>query len=256
LTEDAEWKRISPEYFVFYRPKDVVSGDFFWAFHAEQENISVWVAADCTGHGVPGAFMSMLGIGFLNEIVIEGKTLVANQILDKLREKIIKALQQKNALKQRKDGIDMALCVWDKNTGYLEFAGANNPLYIIRPLENLPGDDADRMIEKNEHHALLELNADKMPVGLHTGEIKPFSLSRIKLVKGDIIYSFSDGLPDQFGGEQGKKFKYKQFRQVLLKSASKPFEQTHSYLETSYDDWKSDFEQIDDVCVIGIKITQ
>ncbi|HRN41479.1 MAG TPA: tetratricopeptide repeat protein, partial [Vicingus sp.] len=131
LTSDEYWKEISEEHFVYLKPKDVVSGDFFWAFQTP-ENLALWVVADCTGHGVPGAFMSMLGISFFNEIVVENNITDAGEILNKLREKIIKALEQKGVDTQQKDGMDLALCVWDKKTETLSYSGANNPLWIIR----------------------------------------------------------------------------------------------------------------------------
>jgi riboflavin-specific deaminase-like protein len=135
LTSDNYWEQISKEHFVLLKPKDVVSGDFFWAFQTEN-NLAIWVAADCTGHGVPGAFMSMLGISFFNEIVVENNITNPAEILNKLRGKIIKALEQKGVDTQQKDGMDLALCVWDKNTNLLSFSGANNPLWLIRSVRH------------------------------------------------------------------------------------------------------------------------
>lgn len=159
------------------KPKDVVSGDFFWAFQTEN-NLAIWVTADCTGHGVSGAFMSMLGISFFNEIVVENNITNPAEILNKLRGKIIKALEQKGVDTQQKDGMDLALCVWDKNSNLLSFSGANNPLWLVR------------------NNELLEYKPDKQPVGLFLGEMKPFSVQEIQLQKGDTIYTFSDGYAD------------------------------------------------------------
>ena len=251
LSAEDEWKKITNEHFVYFQPKDVVSGDYFWAHHVDDKNLSIWVAADCTGHGVPGAFMSMLGIGFLNEIVVEGKEYRPNHILNKLRHKIIQALENTNLDKQRKDGMDMAICVWDKKADILNFTGANNPLYIIRETADA---DIELVKDENETMSLLELKPDKMPVGAFVGEPKDFSVSEFKLQKGDKIYSFSDGYPDQFGGEKGKKYKYKQFRKLLLDICKDPLNEQHRKIAEEFDRWKGDFEQLDDICVIGVKV--
>ncbi|MCB0477091.1 MAG: SpoIIE family protein phosphatase [Crocinitomicaceae bacterium] len=252
LTSDAEWSKISPEFFILFKPKDVVSGDFFWALEHEEEGLSIWVAADCTGHGVPGAFMSMLGIGFLNEIIIENKILEPQEVLNKLREKIISALKQKNLDTERKDGIDLALCVWEKKTNTLTFAGANNPLYIIRNKESIK--ETDPLKESNEQLGLLEFLPDKMPVGSHTGELRSFSQTKIQLNSGDMIYTFSDGYADQFGGDQGKKYKYKRFREHLMSIAHLSAEDQNNNLDIEFESWKGQLEQIDDVCVIGVRV--
>ncbi len=250
LTEDAEWEKISKEHFVYLKPKDVVSGDFFWAFNNEEENISVWTAADCTGHGVPGAFMSMLGIGFLNEIVIESKLTDPSQILNLLRDKIIKALTQKNVSTQKRDGIDMALCVWDKNKNELFYAGANNPLWIINPNRVSWPEEA---IPFGDNLTGAELKPTKQPVGFYTGDKTPFDVVKMKLEKGDQIYVFSDGYADQFGGERGKKLKYKPFKEMLVSISSLEMTKQKAELDTFFEHWKGDLEQLDDVCIIGIK---
>lgn len=251
LTEDAEWDKISKEHFVFLKPKDVVSGDFFWAFNDDEQNIAIWTAADCTGHGVPGAFMSMLGIGFLNEIVIESKITEPSQILNLLRDKIIKALSQKNVDTQKRDGIDMALCVWDKNKNELFYSGANNPLWIINPNRKEWPQEA---IQFGEGLSGAEIKPDKQPVGFYTGDIAPFNSIKIKLEKEDQIYVFSDGYADQFGGEKGKKLKYKPFKEMLLKISSLKMNQQKEELASFFEQWKGDLEQLDDVCVIGVKV--
>ncbi len=238
LTSDEYWSQISEEHFVLLKPKDVVSGDFFWAFHTET-NLAIWVAADCTGHGVPGAFMSMLGISFFNEIVVENGETNPSEILNKLRSKIVKALEQKGVDTQRKDGMDLALCVWDKNTNELSYSGAHNPLWIIR---------------KSTDHELIEYKADKQPVGAYLGELKPFTTSKIKLQKGDTIYTFSDGYADQFGGEKGKKLKTANFKKLLLSIQDQPMEKQKEIINDGFEKWKGDLEQIDDVCVIGVRV--
>jgi serine phosphatase RsbU (regulator of sigma subunit) len=196
LTSQEYWDAISPDNFVIWRPKDVVSGDFHWAYQITignkhlmtSQEIAVWCAADCTGHGVPGAFMSMLGMSFLNEIVIENVNLKPADILNKLRKKIINALEHGGTGHiEQKDGMDIALCVWHKNNNILEYAGANNPVWIMRPIKD------------TRAHEIIELKANRMPVGYHY-DAKDFTDFKFQLQKGDAIYVFTDGFVDQFGG--------------------------------------------------------
>lgn len=242
LTSDEYWDEISKDHFVLFRPKDVVSGDFFWAFHTEspEGNLAVWCAADCTGHGVPGAFMSMLGISFLNEVVIEQGNYKADIILEKLREKIIKSLMKKKGEVKQRDGMDIALCVWNKKSNMLEFAGANNPLWIVRKTNGKP--------------ELIEIKPAKIPVGLFGDELEPFVKESIQLLPGDMIYSFSDGFADQFGGPKGKKLRYVNFKNMLLEISGLESKKQKSILAEKFDLWKGELEQIDDICVVGIKI--
>lgn len=234
LTGDDVWKKLSPAYFILFKPKDIVSGDFYWAYNFPNGR-SVFCVADCTGHGVPGGFMSMLGNSFLNELVIENKLFKADVILNKLREKVIHALEQKGKTEQ-KDGMDISLCVWNKLDNTLEFAGANNSIWLLRNKE------------------LTEYKADKMPIGTYAGEDKPFSSITIPLQKDDTIYMSTDGYPDQFGGPHGKKFKYKNLEALLTRLPSEPFTEQRSMLETEFENWKGKLEQLDDVCIIGIRI--
>ena len=236
LTSDEHWDAISQEHFVFLKPKDVVSGDFYWA-HYFNDNSAIWVAADCTGHGVPGAFMSMLGIGFLNEIIVEDNVLLPNEILNRLRTKIINALRQNGLQHQQMDGIDLALCMWDKNNNKLTYSGANNPLWLMRAGQ------------------LTEIRPDKQPVGFLLENIsEPFTMHELQLQKGDTLYTFTDGFTDQFGGVEGKKFKFKRFRELLSSVQNKNMKQQKEAIENAFDLWKSDYDQVDDVCVIGIKV--
>ena len=238
LTSDEHWDAISHEYFVMLKPKDVVSGDFYWA-HYFNDNKAIWVAADCTGHGVPGAFMSMLGIGFLNEIIVEDNVLMPDEILNRLRTKIINALRQKGVQHQQMDGMDLALCLLDKNTNKLHFAGANNPLWIMR------------------NNQLLEFGANKQPVGYLVDEkTEPFTMQEISLEKGDTLYTFTDGYTDQFGGTTGKKYKFKKFRELLKSVQDKPMKKQKEIIEEAFEAWKGNYEQVDDVCIIGVKITK
>lgn len=221
-------------------PKDVVSGDFYWAFQTDN-NIAVWAVADCTGHGVPGALMSMIGNSLLNEIVIENKILQPDEILNRLRDKLIKALEQKGE-SQNRDGMDIALCVWDKNNNTLQYAGANNPVWIIRKNNEL------------KDYELIELKPDKMPVGLHAGETKPFNVQTLNLNSEDTIYAFTDGFADQFGGEKGKKYKYKNFQALLMANADKSMQEQSEIIKNEFYIWKGNLEQIDDVCIVGISV--
>ena len=225
--------KLFPQSFVLFKPRDIVSGDFFW--YARKGSRVAVTAADCTGHGVPGAFMSMLGISFLNEIVSKSIPR-ANTILNRLRENVMKALHQTGELSENKDGMDISLCVIDLNEMELDFSGAFNPLYLIR------------------NGVLIETRGDKMPIGINAVIEKSFSNHTIKLEEGDLIYLFSDGYPDQFGGPHDKKFKYSALKDLLVRIHRKPMEKQKKELERSFIRWKADSEQVDDVLLIGIKI--
>jgi serine phosphatase RsbU (regulator of sigma subunit) len=257
LTNDSEWEKISADYFVYFKPRDVVSGDFFWSYHNEESDISVWATADCTGHGVPGAFMSMLGIGFLNEIVIENDVVKPDVILNHLREKIIKALDQNDASNQQKDGMDITLCVWDKANNEIEYAGANNSLWILRDIDKITEEqksDRKTAINKEKSKGIIEFKADKQPVGAYTEVLQPFTTNKIPIYKGDTLITFTDGFPDQFGGVKGKKFMYKPFKQLFLDNHDISLADQKKNLEESFEVWRGDLEQIDDVCVVAIKV--
>jgi two-component system, sensor histidine kinase LadS len=238
------------EHFVLYKPKDIVSGDFYWISNTDDKTIIA--AVDCTGHGVPGAFMSMLGIALLNEIVNKEYITHPGVILRRLRKEVIRSLQQKGETGEQKDGMDIALCSIDLVNMKLQFAGANNPLYLIRNsnLENvgvlryeLSGDDR-----------LYEIKGDFMPIGIHD-RMDDFRLHEIEIYKGDSFYIFTDGFPDQFGGPDCKKFGYRQFRELLLKSYSKPMPNQKTSLEEAFNEWRGTNSQIDDILVIGFRIS-
>jgi serine phosphatase RsbU (regulator of sigma subunit) len=177
----------------------------------------------------------MLGNSFLNELVVENKLFKADEILNRLRDKVIAALFQQGQTEQ-KDGMDMALCVWNKMDNTLEFAGANNTLYLVRDKQ------------------LTEYKGDKMPIGTYLEENKKFTPQKISLVTGDMIYLSTDGFADQFGGEKGKKFKYKQLEEMLVLASDKPSQEQRDMLLRAFIDWKIDYEQTDDVSLIGIKV--
>ncbi len=295
------------EHFILFKPKDIVSGDFYWV--AKIKNCLIIAAVDCSGHGVPGAFMSMLGVSFLNETVRKEEITQPNQVLNELRENIIRALKQKKEAhpltpsKGRgdrdgkilsanwrkdlggavKDGMDMALIIINTENLKLQYAGANNPLYIVRrvsehesekvgspqsrkdgisaSLQSAVGNKEEVNLSgfgepdsvSNEKHILYEVKADKMPIGIHE-EMKEFTNNELQLQKGDTLYLFSDGYPDQFGGEKGKKFKYNPFKKLFLSIQAQSMEEQKAILNKTFEDWKDDLEQLDDVVVIGIKI--
>ena len=234
LTGEEVWNKVSKEHFILFKPKDIVSGDFYWAYNTPNGR-SVFALADCTGHGVPGGFMSMLGNSFLNEIVVDNKIFKASEILNKLREKIIGALEQKGHSEQ-KDGMDISLCVWNKMDNTLEFAGANNPLWILSGNE------------------LMEYKANKMPIGTYVGETAPFTSHQIQLKKNDLIYLITDGFADQFGGPKGKKFKYKPLQELLVAYQQESMLIQKEQLAKAINEWKLDYEQVDDISLIGIKV--
>ncbi len=222
------------DHFILFKPRDIVSGDFYWI--AEDKDKLYFTAADCTGHGVPGAFMSMLGISSLNEIFgSKSDKLTANKILNLLREKIKYSLHQTGKEGENKDGMDMALCILHKKKNILEYAGAYNPLYLIRDGE------------------LHEYKADRMPVGIYHVEKDSFTNHEIKIKKGDIIYIFSDGFVDQFGGPGETKFKSTNLKKLLLEIQDKPMADQKQVMEETFEQWKGKLHQIDDIIFIGIK---
>jgi serine phosphatase RsbU (regulator of sigma subunit) len=226
------------EAFVLFKPKDIISGDFYWI--GEVDNKIVYATGDCTGHGVPGGFMSMLGISLLNEVVNEHELTDPAMILSRLRKKVIKALRQKGLSGEHQDGMDMVLCVIDKSKNELVYAAANRPLYIVSKTEN--------------GYSLKEYKGDSQPVGIYGRELKPFKQYTVALNEGDVIYTFSDGFADQFGGPDGKKFKYKQMQEMFLAVAGKPLLEQKYIIESTFHAWQGNIEQIDDVCMIGVRV--
>ncbi len=240
--------RILEEHFILFRPKDIVSGDFFWA--TETNNWVIVTAADCTGHGVPGAFMSMLGISFLNEIVRKKDVTSAAEILNQLRASVIEALKQTGEQGTQKDGMDMSIIAINKDRKHAYWAGANNPLWIIRN-ENITKEyeDVNEIIE--------EVKPDKMPVAVYL-KMDDFTNHEISLNAGDRLFLFTDGLPDQFGGPKGKKFKYKPFKRLLVQNSTLSMNEQGKELEKAFEEWINHkgehYEQIDDITVVGLKI--
>jgi len=223
-----------PEHFVLYMPRDIVSGDFFWL--TRRGSKVVIVAADCTGHGVPGAFMSMLGVSFLYEIVNKEGIMQPAAILNFLRIHIKTTLSQKGRMDEQKDGMDISLCVLDRAEMKLEWAGAYNPLYFIRNGE------------------LTEYKADKMPIAIHMNDHLPFTNHEISIQKGDTFYISSDGYADQFGGADGRKFMSKKFKELLVANWNRPMQEQREILQKAHYDWKGDREQVDDILVMGVRV--
>ncbi len=225
--------RLLPDSFILFKPKDIVSGDFYWMY--EKDNRVYVAAVDCTGHGVPGAFMSIVGNNMLNQIVKERPGLNAGQMLDELNILAGKTINQHSEEGAVRDGMDMTLCILDKNTGAMDMAGANNSLYLFREGE------------------LKEYKADKIPIGYAEGNTKSFTNHRIELQKGDTVYLFSDGYADQFGGPKGKKFMVGQFRTFLNHIHKLPLAEQHHTLDATIEQWRGNLEQVDDILVIGFR---
>lgn len=234
LPPDDLVKRILPNSFVLYKPKDIVSGDFYWI---EEKNEKVYFASvDCTGHGVPGAFMSIVGYNALNNAL--GKCDTPAEILDSLNKEISQTLHRNSTTgTTTKDGMDLSLCCFNPKTLELEYSGAYNPLYIIR------------------NNDIEQIKADKFPIGSYfDGEPQYYTNHVIQLQKNDYVYIFSDGYADQFGGPKGKKFMYKQFRDFLLDLVGKKMDIQHHFLNNNIEHWKGALEQVDDILVIGLHI--
>jgi serine phosphatase RsbU (regulator of sigma subunit) len=220
--------------FVLYLPKDIVSGDFYWI---ERSGNKILVAAvDCTGHGVPGAFMSIVGHDLLSKAVFEKKLALPSAILDSMNAELSRTLRQDKDDRGVKDGMDLALCAFDMAAMKLEYAGANNPLWLLR------------------EGSIVELKADKLPVGAHHGSKGLFATQTVDLKKDDRVFLFSDGYADQFGGPKGKKFKYKPLQDLLISTASGTMDEQYSALKRTHLEWKGQLEQIDDILIIGIRI--
>jgi serine phosphatase RsbU (regulator of sigma subunit) len=237
LPPDDYVKQSLPNSFIFYRPKDIVSGDFFWV--TKKAGLSFYATVDCTGHGVPGAFMSIVGFNQLNYAIDVKKAKTASEILDSLNEGVVETLREKSpdSKSSVKDGMDITLCVLDYKNMKLQYAGANNPLVLIR------------------NNEIIQYKADKFAIGgNYESELPKFANNEIDLEKGDVLYTFSDGYADQFGGHDGRKFMAKRFRELLLSIHKDPIEDQAALLENILDEWRGREEQVDDILVIGVKI--
>lgn len=235
LPSDDFVKKTLPDSFVLYKPKDIVSGDFYWA--TEKDGKSIFAVVDCTGHGVPGAFMSIVGSNNLNHAVNVVGARKPSDILDALNEGVTHSLRQREATNSVKDGMDIALCSIDYKNKKMEFAGAYNPAYHVR------------------NGVLIEISGDKFPIGAFIGEeLKKFKNHEIDLLPGDSIYIFSDGYKDQFGGENGKKFLAKRFRDLIIEIGTRPMHEQKEQLDKTIEFWMSNHSQVDDILVVGVRI--
>lgn len=232
-------QRFFPQSFMFFQPKDIVSGDFYWFYtphdndHIEDETFII--AADCTGHGVPGAIMSIICTNALNEVIVKEKERDTALILDKVRTKVVNILKSEHG-ESRKDGMDVSLCKINRKTNEIQFSGANNPLWILR-----------------KNSTVFEvIKGDKQPVGLYENESN-FTSHLLSCSAGDRIYLFSDGLQDQFGGAKGKKFKAANMKKLFISLQNKPIQSQGEQVKSSFEDWKGDLEQVDDIVLIGIE---
>lgn len=233
FTSESELKKIFPESFVIHKPKDIVSGDFFWV--KKIGNKIFLAAADCTGHGVPGAFMSLIGLEFFRQIIEQQGLTQPSLILNEINRNFDVIFENMDELDLR-DGMDLSFCAIDLETQLLEYAGAFNPLYIIRDGE------------------IIEIKGDKTILGPSLGYGKrTFTNHEFKLEEQDILYMFSDGYADQFGGPEGKKFKYRRFRHMLLSVYNHSMDAQKEVLENGITDWKGDMDQVDDILVLGVK---
>lgn len=239
LPPDSYVKNLLPKSFILYKPKDIVSGDFYWM--TKKSNLVIYAAVDCTGHGVPGAFMSIVGHNQLNYAIDVKKASTASEILDHLNKGVADTLREQGSegriMSKVKDGMDLALCVIDYKNMKLQFAGANNPLCLVRDGE------------------MIQIKGNRMAIGGNFDEELPkFTNHEMDLKKGDILYTFSDGYPDQFGGGDGRKFMVKKFRALLLEIHQNPIEEQEQILDDILEKWRGKEEQIDDIIVIGVKI--
>lgn len=248
------------DHFILFRPRDIVSGDFYWI--GEKDGKMLIVAADCTGHGVPGAFMSMLGMTFLDEIVIKSEISNTNEIMEALRDQVISSLEQSNddSFDSVKDGMDLSMISVDMKTHTIQYSGAYNPLYLVRKLNRKEMHSIKKGLELdlprgsvyNEEYLLIQVRADQMPIGVSEKKLR-FNATTIK-DEGFNIYMFSDGFLDQFGGPRGKKFMSKNFKKLILELQSVPIRDQGAALEKVLLDWMGEISQIDDILVMGLRI--
>ncbi|MFB6305394.1 MAG: PP2C family protein-serine/threonine phosphatase [Flavobacteriales bacterium] len=289
LLQDEEQKTKSfPEHFILFKPRDMVSGDFYWG--AEKGGHVYFAAMDCTGHGVPGAFMSMLGVSFLNDIMKTAEDASSpGRLLDLLKKRIVKELVQQEKGTEVKDGMDGAILRFSKeqifgngNNGgpvQVEYAGANNPLYVVRECEcqseseskvkgtsmikSVGGNTDQEGIEKrtkiktseDQKTLLTEIKADPMAIAHEERKTEQsFTTVKLKAYPNDSLYIFSDGFADQFGGEKNKKFRYGNFKKLLMSLNNEPMEERKQFLDQTFTKWKKGYEQVDDVCILGVKV--
>lgn len=243
LPSRSKMERLLENHFLYFEPRDIVSGDFYWI--DELDGKTIIAVADCTGHGVPGAFVSVLGISFLNDIIqrteIDKTDLSPAMILDRLRKKMRGALTKSETEEKTYDGMDIAVCIIDKKNKVLEFSGAVHPIIIVRS-----GEKKGKTIER--------IRTDVQSISMISSKAHSYNTQTVKIAKSDMIYMFSDGYIDQFGGNAGKKFMTKNFKELLLKIANEPLDKQREMLEKRINRWKGDFKQVDDMLVLGFRV--
>lgn len=259
-------KEYLPESFILYKPKDIVAGDFYFMesfaeasdSKGKNNNHVVFAAADCTGHGVPGAMVSVVCSNALNRAVKEFKLTDPGLILDKVRELVVETFEKSES--EVKDGMDISLCILDTSNNELKWAGANNPLWVVKKGQEAEDKGQVKRDEKINDSSLIahglsliEIKPDKQPIGKYA-EARPFTTHTVQLQKGDTIYIFTDGYEDQFGGDKGKKFKSANMKKLLLDISSENMETQREKISFEFEKWKGELEQVDDVCVIGVRI--
>jgi len=260
LPSQSQVAQLLPKSFIFYQPKDVVSGDFYFVEETTASNgekLVLFAAVDCTGHGVPGAFMSIVGNSYLRQSVHEEHINSTGEALGFLNDGVCRTLRQDFQKSIVRDGMDIALCAINFEKLELYFSGAKNPIFIIRnsKLPEIVESKRNPVYNEENNLYLNVIKGESHPIGAYIGEtLKPFKTHKVKLEKGDVIYVFSDGFSDQFGGEKGKKYNIKNFKQFLIKISQEPMSNQKELIEKEFFSWKKDFEQIDDICVIGVRV--
>lgn len=234
LPPDKNFEKLFSDYFILNKPRDIVSGDFYLL--VQKDDKVIVAASDSTGHGIPGAFMSILGISLLNEVINKTAVLKSDEILKQMRIQLVKALHQSGSQKDTKDGMEMGLSIFDFNKRTMEYSGAFRPLYIIRG------------------NNLIELKGDPIPIGIYPGDETSFACHEIEIKKDDLIFLSSDGYVDQIGGAERKTFRSGNFKDLLMKIHAKPMKEQMILLERSLEEWKGNIDQVDDILVLGLKI--
>jgi len=247
-------EKLLKEYFILYKPKNIVSGDFYWVSELHDGRLAV-ASADCTGHGVPGAFMSMLSITHLKELTATAHDVSAGDILFKLRSLIISSLNQTGNEGDSVDGLDMSLTLIDRKTNTLEYAGAFMPMMICRrrTIDSKPLEHFDDVV-RSDNFDLYELKADKMPIGYYVIGEKPFTTRRVTLLDSDTIYLMSDGYNDQFGGVKNTKFLLANFKKLILNLQYMTLAEQKKVLHQTIEDYMGNYKQVDDILVMGFKV--
>ena len=248
LRASLKFKEYFQESFLLFVPREIVSGDFYW--FKEKKGRLLFAVADCTGHGVPGAFMSIIGTYGLNRTVSEQNITNPGDVLNNVNEFFRESLEQREGV-EIFDGMDIALCSYDSTTKELSYSGANIPLFISRRIELPPA--ASNIASKNQSHILYQIRPNKQPVGSYFEKVN-FVTHSIKLLDGDMVYIFTDGFADQFGGPDGKKFRTTELRKLICNLADTPLDKQKKVLEHTFTDWKGRKSQVDDVCAMGLKV--